>query len=78
MKKYNVEFDFKMTAEITVEDNEGLSEDMIIEKAIEQFFSQGSFRAVSKPVRRNDILATRIVDSYEEDSNGECEACIIE
>lgn len=66
MKKYDIELDLKMTAGITVEDDEGLSEDLIIEKAIEQFFSQGSFRAVSKPVRRNDILATRIVDSYEE------------
>ena len=65
MKKYDIELDLKMTAGITVEDDEGLSEDMIIEKAIEQFFWGQSFRAVSKPVRRNDILATRIVDSYE-------------
>ena len=66
MKKYDIELDLKMTAGITVEDDEGLSEDMIIEKAIEQFFWGQSFRAVSEPVRRNDILATRIVDSYEE------------
>lgn len=65
MKKYDVELDLKMTAGITVEDDEGLSEDMIIEKAIEQFFWGQSFRAVRKPVRKNDILATRIVDSYE-------------
>lgn len=64
--KYDVELDLKMTAGITVEDDEGLSEDMIIEKAIEQFFWQKNFRAVSKPVRRTDILATRIVDFYEE------------
>lgn len=66
MKKYDVELDLKMTAGITVEDDEGLSEDMIIEKAIEQFFWGQSFRAISKPVRKNDILETRIVDSYEE------------
>ena len=64
--KYDIEFDIRMTAETTVEDDKGLSEDMIIEKASEQFFWQKNFRAVSKPVRRTDILATRIVDSYEE------------
>lgn len=36
--KYDIELDLKMTAGITVEDDEGLSEDLIIEKAIEQFF----------------------------------------
>lgn len=67
MMKYDVEFDLKMTAETTVEvdDGEKLSEDLIIEKAIEEFFWRQSFRAVSKPIRRTDILASRIVDCYE-------------
>ena len=80
MKKYVVELDFKMTAEVetAVEDGKEMSEEMIKEKAIEEFFWRSSFRATSKPVRRTDILESRIVDSYEESPDEECETCEVE